>query len=156
MQDTVSFKMLLERCGDTLACRLAVAAVCLRPDEFAGIVLGYVGEGTTRMEPFHAQFKGESATTLVIGDYDALGKTFKHIDTRRKELKEALGRSGERILYYCNDTTEGFWEARRMKEISLQWLQHDADCALAHSGELDERVWAHISAHLGVPAGLEQ
>ena len=155
MQNTDSFKALLERCGDALACRLVVSCACIAPDEYAGIVLGYIGEGHTRMEPFHASFSQERATSLIIGDLNALTKKTQLFNMHHQPLRNAVVRCAEQLMHYCSDSTEGFWQLCRADALALQWLKSDPDCALAALGTLDERVWTHISAHLGVPVGLE-
>ena len=155
MQNTKSFKILLERCGNVLACRLAVSCALIKPDEFVGFVLGYIGEGHSQIEPFHACFKNERATRLMIGDLNALTKKIEPLDTQHSALREAFIACGETLMRHCVDTTEGFWQLRRLDALVPQWLKHDPDCAIAEIGALDDRVWTHISAHLGVPVGLE-
>ncbi len=153
--DSVIFRALIERSGPVLACRLVVSAVSLGPDEFAGMVLGYLGSGTTQLEPFHIRFEKERATYLLIGDVDALRKRTRFFETSPLEARRAVTWARQFLAAHCEDTTEGVWRSCDPVRLPIRWLKGDSDCALIEQHTLDERLWVHISAHLGVPAGLE-
>ena len=150
-----AFKALLERSGRTLACRLAISAICLKPDVFAGMALGYLGEGHTQFEPFYARFERERTLELMVGDFDVLKKRPCLFDTNRTEINQVVLSAGKLLTEYCVDTDDGFWRWRYPDKFALRWLRDDTDCAIVEPRRMDERVWLHVSAHLGTPAGLE-
>ena len=151
----IPYQALWERSAGLLACRLVIAAVRLAPDEYAGMVAGYVGTGDPLLEPFHVRFDEHQAVHLAIGDHGAVPRgacLFEHWP-RPARLAAAQARLALRRVIV--ETAEGFWTAADAERSQVCWLRHDTGSARSGRGALDERVWSTVSAHSGSPAGLE-
>jgi hypothetical protein len=138
-----------------MACRVLICAANLSPHEYAGMVVGYIGSGTSLIEPFHVRFERDQAKHLLIGDLNALTQKKSYSETWESAARRAIAQCRAQLRGIVLETAEGLWVATAAEQRKLKPLARDADCARSCGAKLDERVWTTISAHFGAPAGLE-
>jgi hypothetical protein len=151
----LAYRALWEKCGSAFACRVAICAQCVAPDEFAGVVAGYLDAGESVLEPFHVRFVREQAVYLVLGDLNVLTRKSSFAETWPRPVRAIIARARVRLRGICRTTVEGLMVASSAELARLAVLPRDPACAKSAQGVLDNRVWETISAHFGVPAGLE-
>lgn len=151
----VPYQALWERAGDALACRVAIAAVRLGADEYAGMVAGTVGAGLALWEPFHVRFVEEQAVHLALGDERAVPRGRCPFEGWPAPARQAAASARLRLRPLLVETAEGFWTPADRARGDLRWLAHAPGLARSGCGAVDERVWSAVSAHSGVAAGLD-
>jgi hypothetical protein len=146
----IAYRAHWERAGNIAMCQSVVIAVALSANEFAGFCAGYLGEGEFVYEPFHAQFRGEHAIHLVLGDRSVLSARQLPFERWPLPVRQAAVRAREALKRITARDAEDFLIATGGELARICW--EPSDEGSSHDGVLDDRVWVRIPSLLSLAA----
>lgn len=118
------------------------------------MALGYLGNGESVFEPFHAAFNHKQTRHLLLGDQNVLNREPAYFERWPQPVRLAVAAARAYLRTQCRENADGVWIAATPGRL-IQTPLRNCDVLLTSSAPLDERLWLSVSAHVGSPAGME-